>query len=149
MKEKIKRLGWFIAGFLLMTAPHVMAGTINHSVVIQDHYREVVYLEPYTVEVCSEQQQLASNIIDGAIWGAIFGAVIGDAIDDKDGRIPGAVVGALIGTENQKQKGITTTTALVCKTETRKTSSQRNEYSHSTIRFDYEGSYYEVEFIKR
>ena len=152
MKEKIKRLGWFMAGFLLMTAPHVMASTINHSAVIQDHYREVIYLEPYSVEVCSNEQIVVGNqadILNGAIWGAIFGAVVGDAIDDEDGRVPGAILGALIGAEEGQNQGTVTTTGMVCRTEQHKTSTSRNEYSHSTIRFDYEGSYYEINFIKR
>jgi uncharacterized protein YcfJ len=152
MKEKIKRLGWFMTGFLLMMGTHVMASTINHSAVIQDNYREVVYLEPYSVEVCSNEQIIVGNqadVLNGAIWGAIFGAVVGDAIDDEDGRVPGAVIGALLGAEEGQNQGTVTTTGMVCRTEQHKTSKSVNEYSHSTIRFDYEGSYYEVNFIKR
>ena len=152
MKEKIKRFGWFIAGFLLMIGTHVMAGTITHSGVITDHYREVIYLEPYSVEVCSNEQIVVGNqadVVNNAIWGAIFGAVVGDAIDDEGGRVPGAVIGALIGAEEGQKTGTVTTTGMVCRTEQHKTSKAVNEYSHSTIRFDYEGSYYEIDFIKR
>ncbi len=148
--EKIKRFGWFMTGFLIMMGTHVMAGTITHSAVVKDHYREVVYLEPYSVEVCQNQQVSVGNadIANSAFWGAIFGAVVGDAIDDDGGRVPGAVVGAMIGAKDAEGK-VGTTTAMVCKTETRKKSSASNEYSHSTITFDYEGSYYEIDFIKR
>ncbi len=141
----------FLIGFILSYAVSAFAGTITHSGVITDHYREVVYLEPYSVEVCSNEQIVVGNqadIINGAIWGAIFGAVVGDAIDDEGGRVPGAVIGALIGAEEGQNQGATTT-AMVCKTETRKKSTASNEYSHSTITFDYEGSYYEIDFIKR
>ena len=150
MKEKIKRFGWFMAGFLLMIGTHVIAGTITHSGVITDHYREVIYLEPYSVEVCSEEQIVVgsqADIVNGAIWGAIFGAVVGDAIDEDDGKLPGAIIGAAIGA-NEAEKN-STATAMVCKQETRQQRTERNVYSHSTIQFDYEGSYYEVNFTKR
>ena len=103
-----------MTGFLLMMGTHVMASTINHSAVIQDHYREVVYLEPYSVEVCGEEQIVVgsqSDIVNGAIWGAIFGAVVGDAIDDEHGKLPGAIIGAAIGSEEAKKNS--TTTAMV------------------------------------
>jgi len=142
----------FLIGFILSYAVSAFAGTITHSGVITDHYREVVYLEPYSVEVCSNEQIVVGNqadVLNGAIWGAIFGAVVGDAIDDEGGRVPGAVIGALIGAEEGQNQGVVTTTGMVCRTEQHKTSKAVNEYSHSTIRFDYEGSYYEIDFIKR
>lgn len=115
---------------------------------VKDHYHEVVYLEPYTVEVC-EQQRVTNpdDLINNAFWGAIFGAVVGDVIDEDNGKVPGAVIGAAIGA-NEAEKN-STTTAMVCKTETRKKSTTVNEYSHSTIRFEYEGIMYELDFIKR
>ena len=152
MKEKVKRFGWFMAGFLFMMGTYAMAGTITHSAVIKDNYREVVYLQPYSVEVCQNQQVTIGNsadIANSAFWGAIFGAVVGDAIDDEHGKVPGAVIGALIGAEEGQNQGVVTTTGMVCRTEQHKTSKSVNEYSHSTIRFDYEGSYYEIDFIKR
>ena len=138
----------FLIGFILSYAVSAFAGTITHSAVIKDHYREVVYLEPYSVEVCNQQQIVnADDLINGAFWGAIFGAVVGDAIDEDNGKLPGAIIGAAIGSNEANNNS--NTTAMVCQTETRKTSTLRNEYSHSTISFDYEGSYYEIDFIKR
>ena len=49
MKHKIIGL---TVGVLLAASLSAMADTIN----VKDHYREVIYLEPYTVEVCSKQQ---------------------------------------------------------------------------------------------
>jgi|TARA_Y100001949_G_scaffold80003_1_gene67644 uncharacterized protein YcfJ len=146
VKEKFKRLGWFMTGFLLMMGTHVMAA--GSGAVVTDHYKEVVYVEPYTIEVC-EQQQVANpdDLINSAFWGAIFGAVVGDAIDDEHGKLPGAIIGAAIGSEEAKKNS--TTTAMVCKQETRQQRTVRNVYSHSTIEFEYEGSYYEVNFTKR
>jgi len=148
MKDKIKTI-LIAAPFVIAASFSAYAGTIKHSAVIQDHYHEVVYLEPYSVEVCSQQQIInADDLINGAFWGAIFGAVIGDAIDDESGKLPGAIIGAAIGSEEAKKNG-SNTTAMVCQTETRKKRISRNEYSHSTIQFDYEGFYYEVDFTKR
>jgi uncharacterized protein YcfJ len=116
--------------------------------VVTDHYKEVVYLEPYTIEVC-EQQQVANpdDLINSAFWGAIFGAVVGDAIDEDSGKLPGAIIGAAIGAEEAKKNS--TTTAMVCRQETRQTRTVRNIYSHSTIEFEYEGSWYDINFTKR
>jgi len=146
MKEKIKRLGWFIAGFLFMMGTYAMAA--GSGAVVTDHYKEVVYVEPYTIEVC-EQQQVANpdDLINSAFWGAIFGAVVGDAIDEDSGKLPGAIIGAAIGAEEAKKNS--TTTAMVCRQETRQTRTVRNMYSHSTIEFEYEGSWYDINFTKR
>jgi len=149
-KNKIKRFGWFMAGFLLMMGTYAMAA--GGGAIVTDHYHEVVYLEPYSVEVCSEEQIVVgsqADIVNGAIWGAIFGAVVGDAIDDEGGRVPGAVIGALIGAEEGQNQGAVTTTAMVCKQETRQKRTVRNQYLRSTVEFEYEGSWYEINFIKR
>ena len=132
--------------FGILFAASAMAATKHFD--IKDHYHEVVYLEPYTIEVC-EQQRVTNqdDLINNAFWGAIFGAVVGDVIDEDNGKVPGAVIGAAIGA-NEAEKN-STTTAMVCKTETRKKSTTVNEYSHSTIRFEYEGIMYELDFIKR
>ena len=145
MKHKIIGL---TVGVLLAASLSAMADTLN----IQDHYREVVYLEPYTVEVCSKQQVSAAtqaDIANAAFWGAIFGAVAGDVLTDGDGgKLPGAVIGGAIGANNAAAES-GTTTATVCKTETRKKSTSMNEYSHSTINFEYDGTMYELDFVKR
>ena len=141
-----------ISIILIMFGTQAMAVTEKRVAVVTDHYTETVYLEPYTVEVCSNEQIIVggqADVVNGAIWGAIFGAVVGDAIDDEDGRVPGAIIGSLIGAEEGQNQGTVTTTAMVCKQETRQQRTVRNVYSHSTIKFDYEGSYYEIDFIKR
>lgn len=132
--------------FGMVFAASAMAATKHFD--IKDHYHEVVYLEPYTIEVC-EQQRVTNqdDLINNAFWGAIFGAVVGDVIDEDNGKVPGAVIGAAIGA-NEAEKN-STTTAMVCKTETRKKSTTVNEYSHSTISFSYDGIMYEVDFIKK
>ena len=145
MKHKIIGL---TVGVLLAASLSAMADTLN----IKDHYREVIYLEPYTVEVCSKQQVSAAtqaDIANAAFWGAIFGAVVGDVVTDGDGgKLPGAVIGGAIGANNAAAES-GTTTATVCKTETRKKSTSVNEYSHSTITFEYDGTTYEIDFIKK
>ena len=143
MKNKLIGL---TAGILFAASMSALAA--GKGAVVTDHYHEVVYLEPYTVEVC-EQQRVTNqeDLINNAFWGAIFGAVVGDVIDEENGKVPGAVIGAAIGANEANQNS--TTTAMVCKTETRKKSTTVNEYSHSVIRFEYEGNLYELDFIKR
>ena len=136
------------AGVLLAATVSAYADSVN----VRDHYREVIYLEPYTVEVCSKQQVSAASqeeIANAAFWGAIFGAVVGDVVTEGDGgKLPGAVIGGAIGANNAAAES-GTTTATVCKTETRKKSTSVNEYSHSTINFEYDGTMYELDFVKR
>ena len=135
---------------LILIAVSMSALAANRGAVVTDHYHEVVYLQPYTVEVCQNQQVQVGNadIANSAFWGAIFGAVVGDALDDENGKVPGAIIGAMIGAKDAEGK-VGTTTAMVCKTETRKKSTTVNEYSHSVIRFEYDGIMYELDFIKR
>ena len=145
MKHKIIGL---TAGVLLAATVSAYADALN----VQDHYREVIYLEPYTVEVCSKQQVSAASqadIANAAFWGAIFGAVVGDVVTDGDGgKLPGADIGGAIGA-NQAAAESCTTTATVCKTERRQKSTSMNEYSHSTINFEYDGYMYELDFVKK
>jgi hypothetical protein len=54
----------------------------------------------------------------------------------------------MLGAKDAEGK-MTKTLATVCKTETRKKSTSVNEYSHSTITFEYDGIMYELDFIKR
>ena len=135
--------------FLLLVALFALPALADRPNV-KDHYHEVVYLEPYSIEVC-EQQRVTNqdDLINNAFWGAIFGAVVGDVVTEGDGgKLPGAVIGGAIGANNEAAES-GTTTATVCKTETRKKSTSVNEYSHSTITFEYDGNVYEVDFIKR
>jgi outer membrane lipoprotein SlyB len=141
-----------ISVILIMFGTQAMAVTEKRVATVTDHYSEMVYLEPYTVEVCSNEQIIVgsqADVVNGAIWGAIFGAVVGDAIDDEDGRVPGAVIGALIGSDSAQGQGTTVTTAMVCKQETRNKRTVRKVYSHSTIGFSWNMEFYEIKFIKK
>ena len=143
-----------ISVILIMFGTQAIAGTswLEGEAVVTDHYNEKVYLEPYTVEVCSNEQIVVgsqADIVNGAIWGAIFGAVIGDVIDDEDGRVPGAVIGALIGSEEGQSQGTTITTAMVCKQETRNKRTVRKTYSHSIVEFWIDREHYKIKFIKK
>ena len=55
----------------------------------------------------------------------------------------------MIGAEEGQNQGAVTTTAMVCKQETRQKRTVRNQYLRSTVEFEYEGSWYEINFIKR
>ena len=145
-----KIYGLIISVILITFGTQSMAGW--QEAIVTDHYNEKVYLEPYTVEVCSNEQIYVgsqADIVNGAIWGTIFGAVIGDAIDEEDGRVPGAVIGALIGSDSQQGQGTTVTTAMVCKQETRNKRTVRKTYSHSTVEFWVDRIHYELKFVKK
>ncbi len=53
--------------FGIVFAASAMAATKHFD--IKDHYHEVVYLEPYTIEVC-EQQRVTNqdDLINNAFW---------------------------------------------------------------------------------
>jgi outer membrane lipoprotein SlyB len=114
---------------------------------VKDHYHEVVYLEPYYVEVCGEETKMKGNVVEGAVWGAIFGSILGDVLNID--RTTGAVVGGMVGAKTEEAKGKVNTTSVVCQTEVRQNKTTRKEYSHSTMRFEIEGNTYEVQFNKR
>jgi outer membrane lipoprotein SlyB len=114
---------------------------------VNDHYHEVVYLEPYYVEVCGEETKMKGNVVEGAVWGAIFGSILGDVLNID--RTTGAVVGGMVGAKTEENKGKVNTTSVVCQTEVRQNKTTRKEYSHSTMRFEIEGNTYEVQFNKR
>lgn len=143
-KYKIKGL---VIGILVAASMQVLAAQNIRSGVVKDHYHDVVVIEPYYVEVCGEEAQMAGDVVDGAIWGAIFGAVLGDVIDDENGRLPGAIIGGAIGAKTEENKG-DGTTSIVCRTEQRKTKTAKREYSHSTIYFTVQGQAYELDFIR-
>ena len=113
---------------------------------VKDHYHEVVYLEPYYVEVCGEETKMKGNVVEGAVWGAIFGSILGDVLNID--RTAGAVVGGVIGAKTEENKGTVNTTSVVCQTEVRQNRTTREEYSHSTVSFSIDGNVYEVNFIK-
>ena len=136
MKNKKEAIKGFIIGVVLAASMQAMAGAVWQEAIITDHYTNSVYLEPYTVEVCSNEQIVVgsqADIVNGAIWGAIFGAVIG----------------ALIGSDSQQGQGTTVTTAMVCKQETRNKRTVRKTYSHSTVGFWIGAENYEIKFIKK
>ena len=143
-KYKVKGL---VIGVLVAASMQVLAAQNIRSGVVKDHYHDVVVIEPYYVEVCGEEAQMAGDVVDGAIWGAIFGAVLGDVIDDENGRLPGAIIGGAIGAKTEENKG-DGTTSIVCRTEQRKTKTAKREYSHSTIYFTVQGQAYELDFIR-
>lgn len=111
----------------------------------QDHYKDVYYKTPHTVEVCYDQQvsgDKSGDMLKGAIIGGILGNNVGDI---KNGGAAGAIIGGMIGHNNSKATGGTRT---VCKQETRYTEERKTVYSHSTVTFMHNGRSYTVRFQK-
>ena len=101
-----------------------------------DHFKEVIYKKPYSVEVCSDVSTSGDKTGD-AIKGAIIGGLLGNNIKGEEhGGAAGAVIGAMLGHANSNATGGSKT---VCKMETRYNEERQTIYSHSTVTFTHEG----------
>ena len=110
-----------------------------------DHFKEVIYKKPYSVEVCSDVSTSGDKTGD-AIKGAIIGGLLGNNIKGEEhGGAAGAVIGAMLGHANSNATGGSKT---VCKMETRYNEERQTIYSHSTVTFTHEGKQYTVRFQK-
>ena len=110
-----------------------------------DHFKEVIYKKPYSVEVCSDVSTSGDKTGD-AIKGAIIGGLLGNNIKGEEhGGAAGAVIGAMLGHANSNATGGSKT---VCKVETRYNEERQTIYSHSTVTFTHEGKEYTVRFQK-
>ena len=84
----------------------------------------------------------SSDMLNGAIIGGIIGNNVGNI---ENGGAAGAIIGGILGHNNSNATG---GTQRQCRTETRYNESTRKVYSHSTIRFWYEGQKIELSFHK-
>ena len=110
-----------------------------------DHFKEVIYKKPYSVEVCSDITTSGDKTGD-AIKGAIIGGLLGNNIKGEEhGGAAGAVIGAMLGHANSDATGGSKT---VCKMETRYNEERQTIYSHSTVTFMHDGKQYTVRFQK-
>ena len=116
------------------------------SPLVNDHYKTVITQKPYIVEVCTEVRKSGDKTGD-ALLGAIIGGIIGDNVtkDLPDGGTAGAILGGMLGHQNSDAKG---GTATQCRKETRYNEEQKTVYSHSIVKFMYEGKQYSVRFQK-
>ena len=113
--------------------------TQPHNAVVQDHYKTVIIKKPETVDVCSEGN--GKSDLENFITGGLIGGAIGNNIPGEKG---GAAIGAIIGgaLNAERNKGMT------CKTLTTYKKEMETIYSHSTIKFNYNGRSYSVSFKK-
>ena len=131
---------------LLLVPILVMSGCgYANAASTMDHFKEVIYKKPYSVEVCSDVSTSGDKTGD-AIKGAIIGGLLGNNIKGEEhGGAAGAVIGAMLGHANSNATGGSKT---VCKMETRYNEERQTIYSHSTITFTHEGKEYTVRFQK-
>jgi uncharacterized protein YcfJ len=112
---------------------------------IKDHYKTVVMKKPYQVEEC-EERLVGGDKTGDTLGGAIVGAAIGNAIGkDTEATVAGAAVGGLIGHNKSKRRPYY---QMDCKIITRYERTEKEVYSHSTIKFTYEGVTYHERFDK-
>lgn len=131
---------------LLLVPILVMSGCgYANAASTMDHFKEVIYKKPYSVEVCSDVSTSGDKTGD-AIKGAIIGGLLGNNIKGEEhGGAAGAVIGAMLGHANSNATGGSKT---VCKMETRYNEERQTIYSHSTVTFTHEGKEYTVRFQK-
>ena len=68
----------------------------------QDHYKDVYYKTPNTVEVCYDQQVSGDKTAD-TLKGAILGGIIGNNVGDiKNGGTAGVIIGGMLGRKRMK-----------------------------------------------
>ena len=130
----------FASSLVLIAASSAGAQANN----INDHYKDVIVQQPYSVEVCSHGGGNGKSELQNFLEGAIIGGAIGQNItkDLPDGATAGAIIGGILGNQNSTASG------NICRTETRYTEQSKTVYSHSTITFVYEGKQYSVNFKK-
>ena len=111
--------------------------TQPHNAVVQDHYKTVIVKIPTEYEVCSQGN--GKTDLENFITGGIVGGVIGNNIPgEKGGGALGAILGGALNAEANKGTKCTKHTHYEKKMET--------IYSHSTIKFNYNGRSYSVSF---
>tara|TARA_Y100001938_G_C7940474_1_gene354060 strand:- start:83 stop:490 length:408 start_codon:yes stop_codon:yes gene_type:complete len=113
--------------------------TQPHNAVVQDHYKTVIIKKPQTVEICSEGN--GKTDLENFITGGLIGGAIGNNIPgEKGGGAIGAIIGGALNAERNK--------GMTCRTETHYKKEMETIYSHSTIKFNYNGRSYSVSFKK-
>tara|TARA_B100001287_G_scaffold42930_1_gene32009 strand:- start:1371 stop:1772 length:402 start_codon:yes stop_codon:yes gene_type:complete len=110
---------------------------------IQDHYKDVIVQQPYSVEVCSHAGGNGKSELQNFLEGAIIGGAIGNNIPgESGGGAMGAFIGGILNNENNKNSGPR------CRTETRYNEQRQRVYSHSTITFTHNGRQHTLRFNK-
>jgi uncharacterized protein YcfJ len=121
-----------------------LADSINGTVM--DHYKTVINQTPYKVEICREVN-VGGDKTGDALKGAIIGGIIGNNVTKNvdNGAAVGAILGGIIGHNNSKATGGTRTQ---CSWETRYEETSKEVYSHSTIRFWFDGKQHTLKFVR-
>tara|TARA_B100002019_G_scaffold45358_1_gene38143 strand:+ start:193 stop:612 length:420 start_codon:yes stop_codon:yes gene_type:complete len=123
----------------------VLTGTAKAQTIITDHYKTVIEKDAYNVEVCYDKNVPGDKTGD-TLKGAIIGGIIGNNVGNVDnGGAIGAVIGGMLGHNNSNATG---GTKRVCQMETRYNENPKEIYSHSLVRFVYEGKTYTLRFKK-
>tara|TARA_B100000989_G_C19482376_1_gene445765 strand:- start:535 stop:978 length:444 start_codon:yes stop_codon:yes gene_type:complete len=112
---------------------------------IQDYYTTKTTRIPHTEQVCNDVYQGGDKTGD-TLRGAIIGGIIGNNIKgEKDGGAIGAIIGGMLGHNNSTASpGYSTQ----CHNVTHYTTESRRVYSHSIIKFYYNGRHYQLRFQK-
>ena len=128
-----------ITAGMILSMSSVAFATQPHAARVNDHYKTVIVKIPTEYEVCSKGN--GKSDLENFITGGIVGGVIGNNIPgEKGGGALGAILGGALNAEANKGTKCTKHTHYEKKMET--------IYSHSTIKFNYNGRSYSVSFKK-
>lgn len=113
--------------------------------IIKDHFKTVIEQTPYQVEICRDVNVSGDKTGD-TVKGAILGGIIGNNVGNiEGGGAIGAILGGMLGHSNSNASG---GTKRVCSAETRYNETAKTVYSHSTVKFMYDGKWHTLRFQK-
>lgn len=143
-----------LLGSTIMLLTSTGAFAESSKATVEDHYKTVIEQTPYKVEVCKDVQVPVNSKkemdTDGAILGGIIGGVIGNQFGKGDGKTAmtgiGAMTGAIIGGTKEGKPDYRWERR--CTIETRYQEEKKEVYSHSTVKFYYEGKLVKLNFSK-
>jgi len=144
----------------LAVASPAYAGNVSNVSVV-DRTKTVTETIPVTETVCNtvevpiyETVKKQGNAAEGALAGMIIGGILGKGVTGKDdGAAAGAVIGGLIGADKgakpkTEQRIVGYKQQRVCEDVQTYRDVTKQVYSHSIIKFKYDGFLYEVPFQK-
>jgi uncharacterized protein YcfJ len=134
-----------------LCATTALAGNIDTTATVTDHYKTIIQQKPYNVEVCKDVtvHKNGSNAGEGALGGMIIGGVLGKVLGGNDkGAAAGAILGGVIGADKAGKQHGSSSTHRRCSIETRYQETQREVYSHSIVMFYHNGIQRSLRFEK-
>lgn len=133
----------------------------SSDVIVTDHDKTIVQTTPVTTRECRSVEvpvyntvEQKGDVMESALIGMVIGGAAGHAITGKSkGAAAGVAIGGLIGADrgsSSKSRQVVSgyRTEQRCDNVVSYHDNRVQVYSHSTVKFQYEGRWYEVPFQK-